>query len=62
MVAVSGSIPSDFITRAGVSRSSLITSIRPWYCGSKMSEIESISGASFLFTISPVIPPCQGIE
>ena len=62
VVASAGSMPSAFITRGTVSRSSETSSTRPLYCGSKMSLTEVISGASSVFTIRPVIPPCQGIE
>ena len=41
---------------------SVIISTLPWYLGSKRSLIESMSGARSLLMISPVIPPCHGIE
>ncbi len=43
-----------------VSRSSVSTSTLPLYFGSNRSQIEFTSGASWVLTISPVIPLCQG--
>jgi hypothetical protein len=40
--------------------SSVSMSTLPLYLGSKRSQMEFTSGASFVFTISPVIPLCQG--
>ena len=55
-------MPSAFITSGTTSGSSVTISTLPLYCGSKRSLTELMSGASSVLTISPVIPPCHGIE
>ena len=59
-VAVSGSMPMLFSVIGTVSRISVSIVTWPLYFGSKRSEIESMSGASSLWTMIPVIPACQG--
>ncbi len=59
-VALSGSVPSHFITSGTVSLTSLRKSTLPLYFESNRSQIDLISGASSLLTMIPVIPLCQG--